>query len=167
MDPIINSSFNKYPMSWKLIHFHLLHPSYSVMKAMCCHQTLIGLPQQPPKKITEAPFTVCYTKNMKTLPKGTAVNITTIQPGELMHMNFDFYNFTSILSLIYMLNVVLTKTTMLWVFSTASKIPPVIIIIYILTTLDNEKHPCRRSRVDKDGTLENSTDVNLLINEFR
>ena len=32
MNPIINSSFNKQPMSWDLINLGLLHPYDSVMK---------------------------------------------------------------------------------------------------------------------------------------
>ena len=50
MIPIINSYFNKHPMLCKLIHHRLLNPSYSVMKAMCHHQTLISLPKHLPKK---------------------------------------------------------------------------------------------------------------------
>ena len=34
MTPIINSYFNKHPISCKIIHCHILHPSYSVMKSM-------------------------------------------------------------------------------------------------------------------------------------
>ena len=34
MIPIIGSYFNKHSMSWELIHFCLLHPYDSVMKAM-------------------------------------------------------------------------------------------------------------------------------------
>ena len=44
MNPIINSSFKKYPMSWEIIHCRLSHPSDSVKKSTCCHQTLNGLP---------------------------------------------------------------------------------------------------------------------------
>ena len=32
MNPIINSSLKKHPMSWDLIHLRILHTSYSVMK---------------------------------------------------------------------------------------------------------------------------------------
>ena len=54
MNPIINSYFNKYPMSWEIIHCRLIHPSDSVMKEICCHQTLDGPPTHCPKKIHKA-----------------------------------------------------------------------------------------------------------------
>ena len=71
MTPIINSSFNKHPMSWDLIHCRLLHPSDSVMKSMCRHQTIYGLPKQCPNKINKATCTICYTAKMTTINKGT------------------------------------------------------------------------------------------------
>ena len=48
-------------MSWEIIHLHLLHPSESVMKAMCLHQTLTGLPKKCPNKMNQAPLTIYYT----------------------------------------------------------------------------------------------------------
>ena len=62
MDPIINILFNKYPTAWELIQFCLLHPSGSVTKSVFCHQNLTGLPKQYPKRINEAPCTVCLTE---------------------------------------------------------------------------------------------------------
>ena len=62
MTPIINSSFNKHPMPWEIIHHRPLHPYYSAMKAMCRHQTLDGLPKQFPKKIHKSPCIIWYTE---------------------------------------------------------------------------------------------------------
>ena len=61
MNPIINSSFNKHPMSWYIIHFRLLQTSDSFIKAMCHHETLYGLPKHCPKKIHKAPCTIFNT----------------------------------------------------------------------------------------------------------
>ena len=56
---------------------------------------------------------------------------------------------------------------MIWVFPTASKRSPVIIIFFILTTLNNEQHPCKHVRFYTDGALEKSTVVtNLLVDNF-
>ena len=74
MTPIINSSFNKHPMSWKLIHRSLLHPSNSVIKEMFHNQTLNVLPKQNPKKLNKSPCAICYTGKMITLPKGKKVD---------------------------------------------------------------------------------------------
>ena len=57
---------------------------------------------------------------------------------------------------------------MLWVFPTSSKQSPFRIIRFILKTLNNEQHPCKRVRVDEYGALEISTDfTNLLVEESK
>ena len=63
MNPTINSYFNKHPISWELVHCRLLRPYDSVMKSMCHHQTLDGLPKKYPKKIHKSPCAICYTEN--------------------------------------------------------------------------------------------------------
>ena len=66
-----------------------------------------------------------------------------------------------------MLAVVRVKTRILWVFHTAYKRAPVIIIRFVLIPSNIEKHPWRCMRVDKDGALSKSTDVtNLLVDDF-
>ena len=81
MTPIINSSFNKQLMSWEIIHLFLLHPSESVMKAMCHHQNFTGLQKHYPKKLNQEPCTICYTEKMEILPKGKKFDTTNLQPG--------------------------------------------------------------------------------------
>ena len=81
MTPIIKISFNKHPMSYELINLYLLHPYDSVMKAMCHHQNLDGLPKHFPKKINKEPCKICYTEKITTTPKGTTVDTSKIQPG--------------------------------------------------------------------------------------
>ena len=92
---------------------------------------------------------------MKNINKGTTFYTSNIQPGELVHMDFEFYNFTSIRGFISMLTLVWAKTSMLWVFSTEFKIAPVRIIYFILTTMTNEQQPCKIVRVDEDSALKN------------
>ena len=77
---------------------------------------------------------------MKNSPKGTTIDTTNIQPGELIHTYFDLYNVTSIQGFTYMLTVVCEKNRMIWVFTNTSKIPPVQIIHFILIALNNEQH---------------------------
>ena len=50
---------------------------------------------------------------MTTFPKGTTVDTTKFQPGELMHVDFAFYNVTSIHGFNYILIVVSAKTRIL------------------------------------------------------
>ena len=70
-------------------------------------------------------------------------------------MKFTFYNLTFIHSFASMHKVIRENTRMLWVFSTASKIASVCIIYFLLTTLMNEKNPCKRVIVDEDIALVN------------
>ena len=105
---------------------------------------------------------------MTTLPKGTTVDTSNIQQGKLIHMEFDFYIVTSIRVFTYMLTIVCKKTRILRALPTAPKQAPVCIICFILTTLNNEQHPCKHLRVDEDGALEKSTDVtNLIVEGFK
>ena len=153
MTPIINSYFNKHNMSWKLIHIHLLHPSDSVMKAIWRHQTITGLPKHWPKKLNKEPCTIFYILNMTNFPKENTFYTSNLQPGELIPMEFDFYNMNSILGFTYMTTVVCVNNIMIWLFPTASKYSPFYIIRYILTTLKIEQHPCKHVRVHEDGAL--------------
>ena len=79
MNPTINSSFNKHPVSWEIIHCRLLHSYDSVMKAMCCPQTQDGLPKNCPKKIHKVPFTICYTQKMTNINKVKIVETSNLQ----------------------------------------------------------------------------------------
>ena len=146
MTPIINSYFNKHPISWELIHLRILHLSDRVMKQMCRLQTLTGLPKHCPNKLNQKPCTICYTAKMTYLPKVTTVDTNNLQPGELIHMNFAFCDVTSIhgLNSIHgltsMVTVICERTMMLWVLRTASKQAPVCTISFILKNLNNEQN---------------------------
>ena len=113
MTPIINSYFNKLLISWELIHYYLLCPSNIFIKEMCHHQTITVLPKHCPNKLNQSPYTIVFASNMTTLPKGTTIYTTNLQPGELIHMDFDFYNVTSIRRFTSMLNIFCAKTIIL------------------------------------------------------
>ena len=104
---------------------------------------------------------------METFPKGTTLDTTNIQLGELIHMHLAVYDVTYIRGLTSILTGLCENTRIIWVFLTASKRVPVSIIRFILTTLENEQHPCKHVRVDEDGALSKSTDItSLLIDDF-
>ena len=70
MTLIINSYFNIHPMSWELIHCRKLHPSDSVMKAMCLHKTLYGLKKYCTKKINKSPCTIYQKSRIENYQQG-------------------------------------------------------------------------------------------------
>ena len=127
MNPIISSLSNKHPMSWELINHRLLHPSDSVRKEMCCHQTLDGLTKHFPKKIKSTMYNLLHRK-MTTINKGTTVDTSDLQPGEIFHMDFVFYKVTSIQGFTSILTVVYANNRMLWVLPISPKRAPVRII---------------------------------------
>ena len=104
---------------------------------------------------------------MTTLPKGTTVDTTNIQPVEPIHMEFAFYNVTPIKGFTYMMTSAFEKTRIIWVFNTAPKISPVRIVCLVFTTLKNKKHPCKCMTVNEDISLEKSTGgTKLLFYDF-
>ena len=78
---------------------------------------------------------------MITSLKATAVDTSNLKPGENIHMDFDFYNVTSIREPTSILTFVFEKSKMIWVLHTASKKSPVHIICFILTIFKNKQHP--------------------------
>ena len=59
---------------------------------------------------------------MTTPPKRTTADTTNLQPGELIHIDFAFYNMTYIPGFTSISTVVCTKTIMIWVFPIAAVI---------------------------------------------
>ena len=90
MTPIINISINKHPMSWELVHFRLLHPFYSVVKSMCHHQTLDGLPKYFPKEINKTPCTICYTEKLQLATRAQQLKSVTFNQDNSFTWNLTF-----------------------------------------------------------------------------
>ena len=104
---------------------------------------------------------------MTTFSKVTTVDTTNLQPGDLIHMEVAFFNVNFIHGFTSMLTGVFAKIIMIWLFHTASRLAPVRVILFILTTLNNKQHPCKCVRNDEYGTLKISTDVTkFLVNDF-
>ena len=113
MTPIVNSHFNKNTVSWEIIHYRLLQPYYSVMKIMCRHKTLNGLPKHFHNKLNKSPCAICYTAKLTSFNKGTTVGTNNLQPLELMHMQFAIYNVTSICGFTSVITVFYTNNRMI------------------------------------------------------
>ena len=79
MDPIVNISSSKHPMSWELIHRHLLLPNESVMKSISRHKNLTRPPKHPPNNINESSCTVCFTSKTTIFSRGKNVDTTNLQ----------------------------------------------------------------------------------------
>ena len=58
---------------------------------------------------------------MTTSPKVKTVDTTNLLPGEIIYVDFDFYNVNSVPGFTSMITVVCANNIMLWVFTTAFK----------------------------------------------
>ena len=90
---------------------------------------------------------------MTTFSKVTTVDTTNLQPGELIHVEFSFFDVTFIHGFTSVITGVCENIIMIWLFHTASRLAPDRIILFILTTLKNKQHPCKCVRVDEDGCI--------------
>ena len=98
-------------------------------------------------------------------PKGKTIDTTNLRPGELLRMDFESYNVDYIRGFTSMITLVCVKTTTVCIIHTASKQSPIGIILFMLTTLNNENHTCRREVVGGGGALEKLLDVSNLISD--
>ena len=87
---------------------------------------------------------------MSTINKGKTVKISKLQPGELVLMEFAFYNVTSIRGFTSMLTVVCAKNIILWVLPNA---PKRLSHHPLHPDKTDECHPCKHVRVDEDSAL--------------
>jgi hypothetical protein len=63
-----------------------------------------------------------------------------MQPGELLHMDFSFWDILSHHNFTAVLAIVDATTCMLWLFCTASKKPPIHIIWWFFANLRRDKY---------------------------
>ena len=129
MDKIINSTLkNSHDMVT-----HTLSPPSSLWQ---CNEinVLSSDPNwpPPPNKINTTPCTLYYTEKMTIYPKVATVDTTNLQLGDIFHLEFSFYNITTIFKFNSILTVVCDKTIMLWILPTTSNQSPVIFIRFIL-----------------------------------
>ena len=98
-------------------------------------------------------------RKMTIFIKGATFDTEKLQTGEFLHLDFAFYNFTSIRAFTKIIIVVWPKTSMILVFQSTSKLELVIIIRFFLKKFKKEQHTWKHMRVEEDGALEKLMDV--------
>jgi hypothetical protein len=117
---------------------------------------MLGLPKVPPPRY-EYDCPVCSLGKLPQFRKGKTVSTAKLQPGELLHMDFAFWDILSRRNFTAVLTIVDACTRMLWLFCTASKKPPVHILRWFFANLRREKITLANIRVDEDGALAGSS----------
>ena len=111
---------------------------------------------------------ICTKCNLPRLNRNPPVSLATLRPGQMLQMDFAFFNvqsvrgFTSYISC----DCVLTKYS--FRFCTRRKRAPVDIIRWILLTLRKQKKEVNFVRFDEGGELARCEELNqMLLNEFQ
>jgi len=160
--PIINSATSEAPLNRLLVHQRLGHGSDEVLDTMCRKQSLLGLPKQP-YPARKCPCIICITTKTTHPPKAKSTSYVLTSRGQLLHMDFSFWNQTSYRGFTSLLSIIDGKNRMLWNFPTANKRPPLAIITYFFSLLAKENITIKTIRVDEDGALANSSEFTDLL----
>jgi hypothetical protein len=102
---------------------------------------------------------------MTTPPKAQVSSYKLTTCGQLLQLDFSFWNVTSICGFSSLLSVIDGKDHMLWVFPTASKGHPLDILDYIFTMLQRDGVTILCVRVDEDGALANSSEFATFLTQ--
>jgi hypothetical protein len=93
--------------------------------------------------------------------KATSYKLST--HGQLLHLDFSFWNITSIRGFSSLLSIIDGKDRMLWNFPTASKSAPISILEYFFNMLEKEDVVIKCVRVDEDGALAKSSEFTTFL----
>ena len=129
----VNAMINKTPLDWSCIHCCLNHPSDSHLARMCRSAKFPGLPKVfPTSEYFQHKCRICAKAKMRKTSAGPVVDTSTLEPGQMFHADFTFYNIKSIRGFTSSLTIIDAKTRRVWVFCTPNKRPPIDIMCFFL-----------------------------------
>jgi len=155
--PIAKSATSEPTLDRLLIHQCLGHGSDEVLDIMCRKQSLLGLPKRPFPTRT-CPCIICITTKTTHPPKAKSTTYHLTNHGQLLHLDFSFWDQSSYRGFTSLLSIIDGKDRMLWNFPTASKRPPLTILDYFFSLLRHEGIIVKTVRVDEDGALADSSE---------
>jgi hypothetical protein len=110
------------PLTRSLIHQRLAHCNHRKIDQMCRSSTLLGLPRKPLPPYKHQCH-ICLMSKFSHPPKGPTTNTDKLSPGQLLHIDFGFWDIVSHRGFSSMLLIIDAKTRMLWLFCTSNKAP--------------------------------------------
>jgi len=164
--PIVKSIKTTQPITRTLLHQRLAHCNSRKLDTMCRLNTLHGLPPNLSRNDNrECP--ICLMSKFSHPPKGKTINTEALHPGELLHIDFGFWDIPSHRGFTSMLLIIDAKTRMLWLFCSSTKRAPLSTLRYFFSILQREKRPAKTIRVDEDGALARNYEFTQLLIDDR
>ena len=121
--PSVSSATTETRINRNILHQRFCHGCDEVLDIMCRKQSVLGLPKRAFPNRT-CPCIICTTAKMTSPPKAKVSSYRLTKRGQLLQIDFSFWNVTSLRGFSSLLSVIDGKDRMLWVFPTASKRPP-------------------------------------------
>ena len=90
--------------------------------------------------------------------KGLSTTMDNFLPGSLIHMDFKFYNQTSIRGFTSILPIIDAKKRNLWTFPGSDKHPPIIKVELFINFLKKQNRDIKSIHVDEGGELARSSE---------
>ena len=120
---------------------------------------IITLPPGFPKKLPEltSQCPVCVVAGAIKSPRGPIVDTTELPVGTRLHLDFSFYDQTSICKNKAALTIVEATARYQWRFPCKNKRPPIVLVICFVRTLRVQGYNVSQIRVDEGGELARST----------
>ncbi len=154
--PTVNTSRGSTTLTRDLVHQRLANSCDDIVDKICIDQTMLGLPKSPfPKRTCQCPL---YALASLTCPRGKFLDSSLLRRGQLLHIDFAFWDKVSKLGFTSVLSIIDASTRMLCVCCTATKCAPLEILDYFLYILLKENMQIHTVCVDEDGALARSSE---------
>jgi len=85
--------------------------------------------------------------------------------GTLLHLDFSFYDITSIYGFILVLDIICVSISYYWVFPTWLKHSPISVVLWLLRILSKQDKTIYCIRVDENGTLTRYTEFLQILHK--
>ena len=140
------------------LHVIYAHRSISILQQMIDNGYITG--PGLPCKLAPLPgrCPVCDAARMTRVPRIKVTDKSQLPIGTRFHIDYAFFNVTSIRDFTAALIVVEWTSRYLWFFPSRNKSAPLDLCLYFFNQLQRQGYPCIRCRSDEDGALVNNTE---------
>ena len=129
------------------------------------HNSLSNLPSHLKELSHICP--ICAKCKLTRLPRNPPLPVSMLRPGQMLQMDFGFYNVKSVRGFSSFLSVDCVQTKYSFAFCTRRKRSPIDIIRWILSTLSKLDKQVNFVRFDEGGELARCEELNgMLVDEF-